>query len=275
MLKIPFYKMSGSGNDFIIIDNREGLYDGLKTSEFAAAVCRRSISIGADGLIFIENSDGSDFVWHFYNSDGSAAEMCGNGARCAARFAVLNGIAGNSMAFETVAGIITAEVNGSTVKICLPEPGEMKTGIKLSVDDDNISLCSINTGVPHAIIFVDDVESVKVKELGRQIRFHEYFQPAGTNVNFISIDSNNAVNIRTYERGVEDETYACGTGSVAAALIAVAMGKASSPVKVKTRSSEILNVYVNEILPPFKEVYLEGGARVVCEGEIWDEAYTL
>ena len=274
MIKIPFYKMSGSGNDFIVIDNRKGVYNQLRTSEFAVAVCRRSMSIGADGLIFIESSDNCDFVWHFYNSDGSAAEMCGNGARCAARFAVLNGIAGTSMAFETVAGIITAEVNGSTVKIRLPEPGAMETGIKLDVDGDSINLSTINTGVPHAIVFVEDVESVKVKELGKKIRFHKNFQPAGTNVNFVSIGSDHVVNIRTYERGVEDETLACGTGAVAVALVAVAMGKASSPVKVKTRSNEILNVSVNENLPPFKKVYLEGGARVVFEGEIWDEAYT-
>jgi len=178
------------------------------------------------------------------------------------------------MAFETVAGTITAEVKGSTVKIRLPEPGAMETGIKLDVDGDSINLSTINTGVPHAIVFVEDVESVKVKELGKKIRFHENFQPAGTNANFISIGSDNVVNIRTYERGVEDETLACGTGAVAAALVAVAMGKASSPVKVKTRSNEILNVFANENLPPFKEVYLEGGARVVSEGEIWDEAYT-
>jgi len=274
MLKVPFYKMSGSGNDFIIIDNREGTYDKLKTPEFVTAVCRRSISIGADGLIFIENSKSCDFIWRFYNSDGSAPEMCGNGARCAARFAVLNGIAGKSMSFETVAGIITAQVKSEVVKIRLSQPGEMKTNVNLDVDGEILSLSFINTGVPHAIILLDDIETVQIKELGSKIRFHKYFQPVGTNVNFISIASDNVVNIRTYERGVEDETFACGTGSVAAALVAVAMGRVSSPVKVKTRSNEILTVHVKENSPPFKEVYLEGGTRVVYEGEIWDEAYT-
>lgn len=274
MLKIPFYKMSGSGNDFIIIDNRSGAYDKLRTPEFIAAVCRRSISIGADGLIFIEDSETCDFTWRFYNSDGSAAEMCGNGARCAARFAVLNGITGEELSFETVAGIITAQVKGEVVKIRLSQPGEMKTEINLDVDGEPLSFSFINTGVPHAIIPVDDIETVQIKDLGSKIRFHEYFQPAGTNVNFISIGGDNVVNIRTYERGVEDETFACGTGSVAAALVAVAMGRVSSPVKVKTRGNEILTVYVNETSPPFKEVYLEGGARVIYEGEIWDEAYT-
>jgi len=150
----------------------------------------------------------------------------------------------------------------------------MKTNVNLDVDSETLSLCFINTGVPHVIISVDDIETVQIKELGSKIRFHEYFQPAGTNVNFISIDSNNVVNIRTYERGVEDETFACGTGSVAAALVVILMGRVSSPVKVKARSNEILTVYVNENSPPFKEVYLEGDARVVYEGEIWDEAYT-
>ena len=273
MLKVPFYKMSGSGNDFIIIDNCEGIYDALKTPEFVAAVCRRSMSIGADGLIFIENSKKCDFIWHFYNSDGSAAEMCGNGARCAARFAFLNGIAGENMSFETVAGIITAQVKGTVVKVRLSQPGELKTDVTLDVDGESLSLSFINTGVPHAIISVDDIETVQVKELGSRIRFHEHFQPAGTNANFISIDSDNVVNIRTYERGVEDETFACGTGAVAAALVATAMGRVSSPIKVKTRSNEILTVYANENSPPFKEVYLEGDARVVYEGVIWDEAY--
>jgi len=274
MLNVPFYKMSGSGNDFIIIDNREAIYDQLKTPEFVAAVCRRSISVGADGLIFIENSDNCDFIWRFYNSDGSAAEMCGNGARCAARFAVLNGIAGENMSFETVAGTITAQVKGEIVKIRLSQPGEMQTDINLDVDGEVLSLSSINTGVPHVIIPVDDIESVQVKELGSKIRSHKYFQPAGTNVNFISIGRDSVVNIRTYERGVEDETFACGTGSVAAALMAIERGRVSSPVKVKTRANEILIVYANEASPPFKEVHLEGSARVVYEGKIWDEAYT-
>jgi diaminopimelate epimerase len=273
MKKIPFFKMSGSGNDFIIIDNRNGRWDSVKTPQFVRSVCLRKISVGADGLIFIENSAGNDFAWRFFNSDGSEAEMCGNGGRCAARFAVLNRFAGPKLSFETMAGIIHAEVEGTHVKIYLPQPEDLESDIGLEIDDRKLVLHSINTGVPHVVQFVEDVDRVLVKDLGGKIRFHQRFQPAGTNVNFVSQKDGNMLYIRTYERGVEDETLACGTGALAAALIAIAKGKAVSPVPVKTRSSEVLKVYTSETSPPFKNVCLEGGTRVVCEGEITEEAY--
>ncbi len=275
MKRIPFFKMSGSGNDFIIIDNRAGNWDHLKTPEFVRTVCMRSISVGADGMIFIEGSDRSDFSWRFFNSDGSEAEMCGNGGRCAARFSVLNRIAGSNLSFETIAGIIRAEVKDEHVKIQLPEPKNQEMNIELDTDGQSFNLHSINTGVPHVVIFVEDIENTDVKSLGAKIRFHPHFQPAGTNVNFVSQEKKNVLNIRTYERGVEDETFACGTGSVAAALIAVSMGKASSPVHVRTKGGEVLKVFTSRKLPPFKDVCLEGGARVVCQGEIWEEAYSF
>ena len=265
--------MSGSGNDFIIIDNRAGTWNHVVTSAFVRAVCRRKISVGADGLIFIERSDTVDFLWRFFNADGSPAEMCGNGGRCAARFAVLNGIGGNTLSFETIAGVVHAEVSGAVVKIQLPAPKNLELNIRLEVDGTALVLHSINTGVPHIVLFVDDLETARVKELGERLRFHGRFQPAGTNVNFVSQSSADMLHIRTYERGVEDETLACGTGSVAAALVAIAMGKAASPVQVMTRSGEILKVHAPDMSPPFHEVYLEGGAKVIYSGEIWDEAY--
>jgi len=273
MQKIPFFKMSGSGNDFIIIDNRTGVWDHVKTPEFVRAVCKRRISVGSDGLIFIENSDRCDFSWRFFNSDGSEAEMCGNGGRCAACFAVLNGIAVSKLSFETIAGVIHADVEGSQVKIQLPEPKNMEMDSNFVIDGKSLVLHSINTGVPHVVLFVEDIDSVQVKDLGAKIRFHQRFQPAGTNVNFVSQVKDNMLNIRTYERGVEDETFACGTGSVAAALVSLSMGKTVSPVQVRTRSGEVLKVHARKPSPPFKDVYLEGGVRVVCQGEIWEEAY--
>jgi len=272
-MKIPFYKMSGSGNDFILIDNRDGVYDGFKTPAFVSAVCARGVAIGADGLIFIEKADNCDYKWCFYNSDGSDAEMCGNGARCAARFAVLNKIAGENHCFETTAGVIRAEVKGAVVKIRLSEPADLKTDIRLAVDKTTLNLSSINTGVPHVIVPVADIDSAPVKSLGRKIRFHEAFQPAGTNVNFVATDPDGMVHVRTYERGVEDETLACGTGAVAAALVTAALGETVSPVRVRTRSNEVLTVYVEDAQPPFKTVFLEGAARVVYTGDIWEEAY--
>lgn len=264
--------MSGSGNDFIIIDNRDLKWDHIKTPEFVRAVCRRKLSVGADGLIFIEDSNECDFSWRFFNSDGTEAEMCGNGGRCAARFAVLNNIAGSSLSFETIAGIIRAEVEGSHVKIQLPDPQMPEMEIKININDNPVVVHSINTGVPHAVIFVDDIENVNVKEMGSQIRFHPRFQPAGTNINFVSHINQNMIDIRTYERGVEAETYACGTGSVAGALIAILMGRAVSPVEVKTRGGERLEVHTSCSAPPFRDVYLTGNTTVVCRGEIWGEA---
>ena len=273
MKNIPFCKMSGCGNDFIIIDNRSGAWDGMKNPGFVKAVCREKLSVGADGLIFIEKSGSSDFKWRFFNADGSEAEMCGNGARCAARFAFLNGIAGASLSFETIAGTIHAEVNGASVKTQLSRPGNLQLNQELAVDGAAFTMHSINTGVPHAVIFVEDLDGVPIKELGAKIRFHEHFQPAGTNVNFISIGPDGSIGIRTYERGVEDETLACGTGSVAAALVCIAMGRAASPVLVKTRGGEQLKVYAEPAAPPFAQAYLEGGASLIYTGEMSPEAY--
>ena len=273
MGKIAFYKMSGSGNDFIIIDNTERKYDHLKTPDFISAVCRRKISVGADGLIFIEPSEKCDFSWRFFNSDGSEAEMCGNGGRCAARFAFIHGIADAAMKFDTIAGIIYAEVKAGGVKIQLPDIADREKTIELEIDGQHISVHCLNTGVPHAIIFVKDTETVDVKELGAKIRFHEYFQPSGTNVNFVSQGSENVLNIRTYERGVEDETFACGTGSVAAALVAFAFDMVQSPVELRTRGGDMLKVFADVAFPPFTTVCLEGGAAVVMEGHLWEETF--
>ncbi len=273
MATIPFYKMSGCGNDFIIIDNRSGIWNGIRNPGFVKAVCREKLSVGADGLIFIEKSDTADFRWHFFNSDGSQPEMCGNGARCAARFAFLNGIAGASLSFETIAGVIHAEVNGAIVKTQLSQPHDLRLHQVIEVDGRQITVHSINTGVPHAVIFVDDLAAVPIKALGAKIRFHGQFQPAGTNVNFITIGGDGIIGIRTYERGVEDETLACGTGSVAAALVSIAMGRAASPVLVKTRGGEQLKVYAEPAAPPFAQAYLEGGASLIYTGEMSPEAY--
>jgi diaminopimelate epimerase len=270
---IPFTKMSGSGNDFIVIDNRSGRYTRAAAPEFVRAVCRRRHSIGADGVIIIVPSSSCDFAWKFFNADGSVAEMCGNGARCVARYAAVHGIAGTAMAFETLAGVIRAEVVGARVRIRLSPPREMQLDLKVPVDGEKVLLHSINTGVPHVVCFVDDIEGAPVRDLGARIRYHHRFQPAGTNVNFVAQSGGGMLQIRTYERGVEDETYACGTGTVAAALIAIARGLACSPVALQTRGGDILTVYAaGGAQSPFDEVVLEGGARLVCEGTLTDEA---
>jgi diaminopimelate epimerase len=236
-------------------------------------VCQRKLSVGADGLILIEKSEDVDFKWRFFNSDGSLAEMCGNGARCAARFAYLNGIAGEKMRFATAAGVIAAEVTGEQVKIGMTDPFDMQTGRRIEVSGQSIRLSHINTGVPHAVIWVEDLEAAAVAALGREIRFHPAFAPAGTNVNFVSLRDKGALKVRTYERGVEDETLACGTGAVASALMAAAEKGYGSPVNVQTRSGGVLTIYFKQDDTGFNHVYMEGDARVIYQGKMWTDAW--
>jgi diaminopimelate epimerase len=270
---IEFYKMSGSGNDFILIDNRDGSLAGGDVVEFVKSVCERKISVGADGLFLIEKSDRVDFRWRFFNADGSDAAMCGNGARWVARFAYLLGIAGEHMSFETGAGIIDAEVRGDIVKVRLTEPHALVMDDEIRIENATLFVHSINTGVPHVVHFVRDPDDFDVFNTGREIRRHEHYQPAGTNANFAAVLDNHTLRVRTYERGVEDETLACGTGSVASALIAARKGLVESPVDVRVQSGETLRIYFEQTEEGFTKVYLEGKAKVVYQGTLWDEAW--
>ncbi len=273
MRHIEFYKTSGSGNDFIIIDNRDRVVDEKNLKTFIEKICRRKMSVGADGFILIEESDSVDFRWRFFNADGNPAEMCGNGARCAARFAYLNRIAGSKMSFETEAGIISAEVSNDLVKINMPELTELKTDYLLDLENGALKISSINAGVPHVVIAMDSIDSVDVVKLGREIRFHDIFAPAGTNVNFICQNKDDTISIRTYERGVEDETLACGTGAVATAIVTAFKFGAKSPVRVITKSRESLYVYYKEINGKYSDIYLEGDARIIYKGELRQDAW--
>jgi diaminopimelate epimerase len=273
MQTIPFFKMSGSGNDFIIIDHRAPFLDHKDLPAWIPKICQRRLSVGADGAILIEASNRVDFKWLFYNSDGSLAEMCGNGARCTARFAYLNGIAGSKMKFDTDAGIIAAEVVGEQVKIKMTDPSDMQVGRRIEVSLDPMAISTINTGVPHAVVWEDRLDAVAVASLGREIRFHPAFGPAGTNVNFACQRDAHSIGIRTYERGVEEETLACGTGAVACALMAAAEKGAASPVRVHTRSGGVLTIYFKQDDSGFSHIYLEGDARVVYQGEMWADAW--
>ncbi len=272
-MKIPFMKMSGSGNDFIIIDHRKALLDEDQMKKFARKVCRRRVSVGADGLILVEESKEADFKWRFFNADGSEGEMCGNGGRCVARFAHLRGIAGPSLTFETLAGIISAQVNGKRVKLELTKPHSLKLDEKIPLEGKELALSSINTGVPHAVLFLKNLEHVDVVDMGRVIRFHPHYAPAGANANFVKVDSDSQLSVRTYERGVEDETLACGTGVVASALVSAFKGFVKSPVSVKTRGGEVLVVHFEIEADQVKNVFFEGDASFIYEGEMWEEAY--
>ena len=272
---IPFWKMSGAGNDFILIDNRTGLVSADEIRPRVPRLCAPHVSLGADGLILIESASGAaDFKWRFFNADGSEAEMCGNGARCAARFAHLNGIAPARMTFETIAGPIQARVEGGRVRVRLTEPRALALGVRLPIEGGtDFSADFVNTGVPHAVVFVDDPGSMDVSGVGRAIRFHPEFAPAGANANFVRVDGRHAMRIRTYERGVEGETLACGTGSVASAVVAAARGLVASPVTLAARSGIDLTVHFARSNGTFGEIDLEGDARIVCKGELTREAW--
>ena len=272
---IDFTKMSGTGNDFILIDHRTPFLTREEMPGFARAVCERRVSAGADGLIFIEQSEAADFRWQFLNGDGSWAEMCGNGARCAARFAHARGIAPAQMRFETVAGLIEAEVTGQSVKLKMTAPTGLRLHEKLRVNGQEQVVHSLNTGVPHAVLFVEDIGQAPVLELGRSIRFDEHFQPAGTNVNFVRQLGAGALSVRTYERGVEGETLACGTGAVAAAVIAGLLGQVQPPVAVTTSGGEQLTIHYSLVGQEISEVYLEGPAHFIYEGRLHEEAIRI
>ncbi len=271
---IEFYKIQGSGNDFILIDNRENaLKDVGRVDEFVKHVCRQHVSVGADGLILIESSHRAHFRWRFFNADGSEVEMCGNGGRCAARFALIRGIAPERMSFETRAGIIDAEVSGQSVKLRLPDPKDLRRAYTIDLDGVPTLVSSTNTGVPHVVAFVDDVDGHDVFTMGRTIRYHGEYRPAGTNANFARVLGRHRIRLRTYERGVEDETLACGTGAVATALLASWTGLVDSPVDVLVKSGETLKIHFTKTEKGFEKVYLEGGTTVVYQGFLWDEAY--
>ncbi len=275
ILPLNFTKMSGTGNDFIIIDHRTPLIDPSEMNEFAALVCRRKFSVGADGLIFIENSEVADFSWQFFNADGSKAEMCGNGARCAARFAYLLGIAPPKMSFETVAGIIEASVSVSDtqVSVKMTKPNNFKLHQHIEVNGEPLTVHSIDTGVPHAVVIVDGIDRINVQKLGSLLRRHDSFKPNGTNVNFVG-KKNDGFKVRTYERGVEAETRACGTGAVAAALVLSLEDKSSSPVKMITSGNDRLTISFDLQTDPLSanNVFLKGAANIIYSGELNNEA---
>jgi diaminopimelate epimerase len=269
MNHLPFWKMQGSGNDFIIIDHRLLRLAENDRIVLVKKLCAPKFGVGADGLIFIESSNRENFRWRFFNADGSEAEMCGNGGRCAARFAFLNGIAPEKMAFETLAGVIHAEVHGRRVKLELSQPHSLRLNLAIPLATQSWTGHFINTGVPHVVVPVADLAAVPVTEVGRAVRFHPLFQPAGTNVNFVQVTGPQELRVRTYERGVEDETLACGTGSVAAALIASRLQALPSPIAVHPSSGETLLIYFENQDGNFRSVFLEGEAAVVFQGEIW------
>jgi diaminopimelate epimerase len=265
---LEFSKMNGAGNDFVLVDDRA---ETLKLSgEQIVRICDRHRGVGADGVMILVpcRSGKADWAWKFYNSDGSAGEMCGNGARCFARFVQQKTGAQKDFTFETGAGVITARFEGARVTVNLTRPSDLRLheSVRLSIGAQEIH--SLNTGVPHAVIYVADADEAMVQQLGPEIRHHAHFAPKGTNVNFVQLLGENRIRVRTFERGVEGETLACGTGVTAAALVSSKIHRFSSPVKVQVQGGEQLEVSYREKNGGFEDVRLSGPAEFVFTGKI-------
>ena len=237
-MTLDFVKMNGAGNDFILIDNRSGRIE--LTTDQIVRLCNRQRGVGADGLfLLVPNTSGkADWSWDFYNSDGSTADMCGNGARCFAWFVQSVAGAKDGVSFETGAGIIRATFQEARVTVNLTAPKDLRLNELVPHAGAKLTVHSLNTGVPHAVIFVPDADQAMVQQLGAAIRYHEHFKPKGTNVNFVQVLGPDHIRVRTYERGVEGETLACGTGVTASALISSRVHQFTSPVKVQVQGGD-------------------------------------
>ena len=264
---LRFTKMNGAGNDFVLIDNRTG--NVHLNRDQIATLCNRHRGIGADGILLLEKpSNRADFRMRYFNADGGEAEMCGNGARCFARFA--NKVAGakDKISFETLAGVISAQLNGDLVTLQMTEPTDLRLNVKLPVGGRNRTVDFVNSGVPHVVIPVSRIDDVDVRREGAPIRYHEMFSPKGANVNFIEKRGDWKIAVRTYERGVEDETLACGTGVVAGAIIFAASENINGPVGVLVRGGDELQVGFEKTEMQFRNVTLTGPADFIFEGTI-------
>lgn len=265
---LDFTKMNGAGNDFVLIDNRAGKVS--LTTDQIVRLCDRHRGIGADGLMLLvpARTGKADWAWDFYNSDGSAADMCGNGARCFARYAQRTTGMTRDFTFETAAGIIAASFRGDLVTVNLTKPKELKLNQSVPLSTGTTTLHSFNTGVPHAVQYVPDADKAMVMQLGPEIRRHTHFGPRGTNVNFVQVLGPNHIRVRTFERGVEGETLACGTGVSASAMISARVHGFTSPVKVQVQGGDQLEVSFTEANGEFDNVRLTGPADFVFSGKI-------
>jgi diaminopimelate epimerase len=264
---LRFTKMNGAGNDFVMIDNRAG--DVQLGAEQISKICDRHRGIGADGVLVLERpTNGAYFRMRYYNADGGEAEMCGNGARCFARYA--SHIAGpvEKLSFETPAGVIGADLRGELVCLQMSEPKDLQLGIKIPLGHQTLDGHFVNSGVPHVVIPVNDLENTDVRGIGSAVRHHELFAPKGANANFLARRGDRQIAIRTYERGVENETLACGTGVVASALIFAATEKVDGPIGVLVRGGNELQVGFDKVGDEFHNVTLTGPADFVFEGTI-------
>jgi len=275
-VKIQFVKMTGAGNDFVLVDNRKGVIRDAPS--FARSVCDRRWGVGADGILLMEQSRRATYRMMYYNADGSYGGMCGNGGRCIAFFAVESGIARSSHTFEALDYVYAVVVRDQErVQLSLKDPTGIRRNLRLRLGNRIVRADFVDTGAPHAVLFAssflrgpDAIDRLDVMHLGRALRYHRSFSPSGANVNFIDVTDQGVVRMRTYERGVEDETLACGTGAVACSLVSHLRGKVTVPVTVETKSGKHLIVSFAEHSPgSFVNVILTGPVRITFRG-IWE-----
>jgi len=266
-VKIPFWKMHGAANDFVLVDDRKLAFPAADKLWIAAIAARRT-GIGCEGVILIQPSDKASFRMRFFNPDGSEVEMCGNGARCVARLAHEIGAAPANMTIDTVAGILSAEALGGQVRLFMTPPKDWRMNRSLTLDGRAVAYGFVNSGVPHAVVEPPDLAACDVQKTGSAIRYHADFAPKGTNANFIRVTGPRSLAIRTYERGVEGETLACGTGIVASALVAARTGRVSAPVSVTAASGDVLTVDFKLAGDTATHVTLLGPAAHVFQGTV-------
>lgn len=264
---IPFWKMHGAGNDFILIDDRSRSFPSHDIN-WLSAIATRNRGIGCEGIILIQPSNSADFRMRFFNPDGNEVEMCGNGARCVAKLAHDIGAAREQMTIETLAGMLSATVRENGIMLGMTLPKDWRINRQLEIENTVFSYHFVNSGVPHAVIEMDDLDNCDVAGLGAAFRYHVDFAPAGTNANFIKVTSPDSIRVRTYERGVEAETPACGTGIVASALIAAKLGRIKPPVTVIPTGGDILTVNFTITSQGAENVSLLGPAVLVFTGSL-------
>lgn len=274
--------MSGSGNDFVLIDNRASIVPDELAGTLTRLVCRRGLAVGADGVVLIEpaTQPETDFRWRYINADGTDGELCGNGAMCAARFAFLHGIAPAKMVFETPSGLVHATLSGRrddpAVTIAIDPPGPVRHQQKAVIAGLPMNFSTILVGVPHAVAVVDDADHFPAggdfHAFGKEARYHPQFAPAGTNVDIITIHDRHTLRMRTWERGVEHETLACGTGAVASAVTAATLDLVEPPVTVIVSSGRRLIVHFELAGLQATQVHLEGMAGLIAEGQLLADA---
>lgn len=272
-MKADFVKTQSAGNDFLLFDRISVPPEKIRWEKYVPAICSRRKGVGADGVLLLQKSKDSDFIMRIFNSDGSEVSMCGNGARCCALY-YFNRFSKNSVSFMTGAGPLKAEKGkGGSIKLFMTDPADIKEDMVLQLGERQVSGFFINTGVPHFVVECGRLDNIDITGMGRKIRYNKAFAPGGTNADFVMVTSKNSLKIRTYERGVEAETPACGTGVTASAIAQYVRKKVEPPVRVQTEGGGEMKVYFDttsgrDLISGVYNVRLEGKAKEVFRGTL-------